>query len=348
MGSNWKKDLDDSLQKASNLFMTGDLYTRFAFSSEKEDSDAEVKNALKKKKLYVMALVLWLVFVKVISIVVTMIMNMLQVPYYGTTQMKVRYIIIFLDSIGFLVIVSKWKKQGKEAKSVYDEKIVSQAVQEVLPGAEFEPDGSMDADRLWVLGVVPEFNRASGSYLINYKKDGKLFGFSNLALFEREKDNHDEYYYKQVFAGQAFVLHYKSRMQGCVRIMTTGTLMGREYLAGFRKLDKSKEEKIETENQVFNGQFDVYATNAHSAFYVLTPLVMERLLAMKKKYGIFGVAVSGTEIAIALSTGYFLFEAPRSYQKIENISIENSKNQIRQMLSFAQLIEDSINGRVIK
>ncbi len=206
----------------------------------------------------------------------------------------------------------------------------------------------MEADKLWALGVVPEFNRASGSYLINCKKDGKLFGFSNLALFEREKDNHDEYYFKQVFAGQAFVLHYKSRMQGCVRIMTTGMLMGREYLSGFRELDKNKEEKIETENQVLNAQFDVYATNAHSAFYVLTPLVMERLLGMKNKYGRFGVAVSGSEIAIALSTGYFMFEAPRSYQNIEHISVENSKNQIRQMLAFAQLIEDTINGRMVK
>lgn len=51
--------------------------------------------------------------------------------------------------------------------------------------------------------------------------------------------------------------------------------------------------------RIFNEQFDVYATNAHSAFYVVTPIVMERLLSMKAKYGSFGLAVSGDKIMIS-------------------------------------------------
>lgn len=67
---------------------------------------------------------------------------------------------------------------------------------------------------------------------------------------------------------------------------------------------------------------------------------------MKAKYGSFGVAVSGNEISIALSGGYYLFEPPESYQEIENISVERSKEEIQQMLLFARLLEDTINGRV--
>ena len=93
-------------------------------------------------------------------------------------------------------------------------------------------------------------------------------------------------YNKAVFVGQAYKLRYKSQMQGTVRIMTTTQWMGREVLDGYRKQDKDREEKIETENQSFNGQFDVYATNSHTAFYVVTPLVMERLMEMKKRYGL--------------------------------------------------------------
>lgn len=89
----------------------------------------------------------------------------------------------------------------------------------------------------------------------------------------------------------------------------------------------------------------MYATDAHTAFYVLTPHVMERLLSMKKEYGSFGMAVYGSKIAIALCTGYYLFEAPQNYQAIENISVENSKNEIQKMLLFAQIMEDAINGR---
>ena len=74
---------------------------------------------------------------------------------------------------------------------------------------------------------------------------------------------------------------------------------------------------------------------------------MERLMEMKKRYGSFGVAVSGDEIAIALRSGYYLFEPPTSYQGIENISVEKSKDEIQKMLFFAQLLEDTINGRVV-
>lgn len=47
-----------------------------------------------------------------------------------------------------------------------------------------------------------------------------------------------------------------------------------EKLAGYRKL-ADNEHKIELENQLFNENFAVYATDEESAFYVLTPYVME-------------------------------------------------------------------------
>ena len=59
------------------------------------------------------------------------------------------------------------------------------------------------------------------------------------------------------------------------------------------------------------------------------------------------MAVSGDEIAIVLCSGYYLFEPPTSYQGIENISVEKSKDEIQKMLFFAQLLEDTINGRVV-
>ncbi len=37
------------------------------------------------------------------------------------------------------------------------------------------------------------------------------------------------------------------------------------------------EYKIETENALFNDQFEVYANNEHNAFYILTPLFMEKI-----------------------------------------------------------------------
>lgn len=345
MSDNWKKDLDDSLRIVKNAFLTGDMHTEFQYSSRQDDPNAEVKNALKNRRLYLLAFAFFPAFSGIIGFVETGILYLLHIPFYGTLPMLIRYITAFLGTIVTICVIKKWRRQGREAKAVYDKQIMAKAVQEVLPGAILEPDRCLDSMELYLHGVVPDFDGSQGSYRIRYEKDGKTCAFSNLTLTRREKDHSDRYYHKAVFVGQAYVLRYKSRMQGSVRIMTTTKWMGREVLDGYRKQDKDREEKIETENQIFNGQFDVYATNSHTAFYVVTPLVMERLLEMKKRYGSFGVAVSGNDIMIALCSGYYLFQPPTNYQGIENISVEKSKDDIQKMLQFAQLLEDTVNGR---
>lgn len=343
----WNKDAEDSLRKLKNIFLTGDGNTDFSFSDEQEDSNAEVKNALKKGRLYLLAFAFFPALCGIFGGVTSGLMRLLHIPVHGTAAMMIRYITALLGTVVIIRMIKKWRAQNRDAKAAYDEKIMAKAVQEIMPGAILEPDGSIDATKLYLHGVVPDFDRSQGSYLIRYEKNGKACVFSNLTLSRREEDHSDRYYYKAFFVGQAYVLRYKSQMQGTVRIMTTTQLMGREFLGGYRKQDKDREEKIETENQTFNEQFDVYATDPHSAFYVVTPLVMERLLDMKRRYGGFGVAVSGDEIAIALCSGSYLFEPPMDYQEIENISVEKSKDQIQQMLLFAQCIEDAVNGKQI-
>lgn len=341
----WNKDAEDSLRKLGNIFLTGDANTDFSFSSEKDDPNAAIKNALKKRRIYLLAFAFFPAFSGIIGFLQTGLFYLFHIPAYGPVALWIRYATAFLGTVLTIRVIKKWRGQGREAKAAYDETIMAKAVQEILPGAILKPDSSVDSMDFYVHGVVPDFDDSQGSYLIRYEKNGKSCTFSNLTLTRREKDHNDRYYNKAVFVGQAYELRYKSQMTGYVRIMTTSQWMGREVLDGYRKQDREREEKIETENAFFNGQFDVYATDAHSAFYVVTPVVMERLLSMKAKYGRFGLAVSGDKIMIALGSGSYLFEPPGSYQEIENISLENSKDEIQQMLLFAQLLEDTVNGK---
>lgn len=341
----WNKETQDSLRELKNIFLTGDANTDFSFSSAQNDPNAEVRNELKKGRLYLLAFAFFPALSGIIGILQTVILRLFRIPTYGKAAMLFRYGTALFGTVIIIRFLKKWREQGRNAKAAYDENIMAKAVQEILPGAIMEPDGSIDSMDFYVHGVVPDFDDAQGSYLIRYEKNGKTCAFSNLTLTRREKDRSDNYYQKVVFVGQAYELRYKSQMQGCVRIMTTSQWMGREVLDGFKKQDKEREEKIETENEVFNRQFDVYATDAHSAFYVVTPIVMERLLSMKAKYGSFGVAVSGDKIMIALCSGYYLFEPPGDYREIENISVERSKGEIAYMLLFAKQLEDTVNGR---
>ena len=59
----------------------------------------------------------------------------------------------------------------------------------------------------------------------------------------------------------------------------------------------------------------------------------------------FGMAVVGDQIAIALNTGYYLFAMPWEYKEIDKMSLENSKEMVRQIMSFAQKLENAINSK---
>ena len=142
-------------------------------------------------------------------------------------------------------------------------------------------------------------------------------------------------------------MNYMSNLEGYVRIMpSVMTINGKEHLEGFKKLQKDKETKVETENRFFNDNFEVYTNNEHTAFYVLTPYVMEQLMMMKRYYKNLGVAVSGNQIMIAVDTKEYLFAMPTNFKDVNNMSVENSKQELVKMLQLAQGIENSINGRI--
>lgn len=342
MNQNEKMSFSDSLKAVRNLLLTGDVNTEVTFSSEAEDANADIKNRMKKKRLCLAALVGW----TGIFMIVIMTINWIGM-FNNETGITSRHIAIsetmgFIMVAGCVLILRKFLKVSKGLGEKYDEDIVLKAVQEVLPGAVCNPKGCVDIGKLYEYGVVPKYQEAYGSYLITYEKDGQKCQISNIRL-QKEVNSQTV----TVFEGQAYILNYKSNLEGYVRIMPTViSSTGKEHLKGFKKLQKDKETKVETENRVFNDNFEVYTNNEHTAFYVLTPYVMEQLMMMKRYYKNLGVAVSGNQIMIAVDTKEYLFAMPTNFKEVNNMSVENSKQELVKMLQLAQGIENSINGRI--
>ena len=337
MSDNKESYFQNSMRRITNVILTKDGDTDFKYSSAENDINAEVKNGIKKKKLHLVFLAIWFFVLILIFAVENLLLTMGIFKNY--------YILGITPVISFIFlapIVWNWYLASKRTKRLYDNTIVIKAVEASIPGAKCDPEGYIDAVKLHAVGAIPQYDSVKGSYLISYNKNGKMFYISNLMLSESVFDSKlDRYDSKTYFIGQAYILNFKSNLQGNVRIFTKKR-RGVQYYRG----DKSKEHRIHVENKQFENIFEVYATNEQDAFYVLTPYVMEQLLILEKQYGHFGVGIVGDQIAIALNTGYYLFAMPREYKEIEKMSIENSKQRIQQIMAFAQKIENSINSRV--
>ncbi|MBD5461860.1 MAG: DUF3137 domain-containing protein [Lachnospiraceae bacterium] len=241
----------------------------------------------------------------------------------------------------------KGLKYKKAKEKEYDEKVIKRAVAEVLPNAEFIRNECIDADKLYKYGIIPTYDSREKRGMIRYQKNKKDYCFSNIHLLGSRTDKDDRTYYETIYMGQAYTGYYKTRLSGTVRIFATRIMavIKKETNAGY--VSKRPEEiKIETENIAFNDNFDVYATSEQDAFFILSPLVMEQLLEMKKKYEQIGVYISGNHVVIALNTNEIMFPERIYSKQSEADSLAISKAEVRKMIKMAELLEDSINGSI--
>lgn len=109
---------------------------------------------------------------------------------------------------------------------------------------------------------------------ITGKIDGVAFASSDLKLEERHVQhtkNGTRTYYETYFQGRMFIFEFNKDFAGYVQVLERG------WPHSSRKYSKIKLESV-----AFNKKFKTYTTNDHTAFYVLTPHLMEALMEFEK------------------------------------------------------------------
>ncbi|WP_281085781.1 DUF3137 domain-containing protein [Eubacterium ruminantium] len=102
------------------------------------------------------------------------------------------------------------------------------------------------------------------------------------------------------FKGRMFAIDIPKNVQALIKVIPKGYL----YKAGV-----SNSTKIETENVSFNNMFNIHSSDAHYAFYVLTPDYMERIMYLKQKYNGIMLTIVGNKIFAGIQTQRDSFDA---------------------------------------
>lgn len=236
---------------------------------------------------------------------------------------------------------------SKQKKKEYDEQIIGHTLAEMLPNAVFQRGERIAPSPLEDVGILPRYDREKGDALISYRYNGQPCRFSNVHLVSVTRDDQGYEHHHTLYRGQIYTMPYKTALSGSVRLFSTATIgiINKEIVLGYRK-QQAGETKIETENVRFNDSFDVYATDGASVFYVLTPLVMERLLELKQYYGRIGAVVCGNEVIVALETDRLLF-AQTVYDPKKELELRQKvRAEIGIMLQTTATLDAAINGRI--
>ena len=147
-----------------------------------------------------------------------------------------------------------------------------------------------------------------------------------------------------IFDGTIYKTGYKRTLTGHVRIVPTKIVRGREVQDRYPKHKKLVEQKIETDNILFNEHFDVYATSREEAIFVLNPIVIN-----------YFVDHIGEELSFyAEETNlYFachgkknkIFVAPKTLGQVDALSLEGACQEVRNEADAIYELVQVINGR---
>lgn len=329
MGNNEKATFRDCLKITKNILLTGDSQTEFKLSKDENDANTVLQNSIKKQKLYLFTIV----GIIVILFMISMMSFLLGVKHFAFVEMILRVI----GGACVLIIGWKYTRLVKNNYKQYDEDVVEKAVHSILPDAKIDPAGRINVDKLYNMGVIPDFSSASGSYLISYSRNGGTNYFSNLSL-DYTNDVYGQGKVNTVFTGQAYVLYLSNCLKGKIRLVAS---KNKKTLSLLHRTDKN-EKQVMTGNSIFDDTFTVYATDDSIVSYALNNEVMNKLLKLKQRYGAFALSMCQNEVVVAFNTGVVYFAMPHNYQSIEQISTETSKSEIQNILNVVKDIENSI------
>lgn len=182
------------------------------------------------------------------------------------------YILLVIGIILIIIAQGHIKKFSKK----YKENVVRALVKDTFGDAAiYNPDGMVDISSVLHPGFFRKPDRYHGEDYIKSSYDDVLFEMSDVTLEERiettDSKGHRIVTYRPYFNGRFFIFDFNKDMNKTLYI-----------LPGKQK--RNNLVKFETESIAFNKKYSALAEFQEDGFYILTPKMIDRILALSELY----------------------------------------------------------------
>lgn len=138
----------------------------------------------------------------------------------------------------------------------------------------------------------------------------------------------------QVFRGPLVISRFPKRARGRTLVVPDGGAIGNF----FRGLQDEHRRRVALESPEFERVFAVYSTDQVEARYLLTPTVMERLLALRRRFpGRMTVAFDGHEFLLALDDRRDWFPDPGPFRRLTDPTLV--REPLEELARLAEIVE---------
>ena len=202
----------------------------------------------------------------------------------GFHHFPVLSLLMFLTGMILLIV---WNVSNKHLKEYIGEHVVQEVLREYIDLESYEPNGCISLDIIKDMSILPSHNKRSGSDLIRGTYKNNPLSLCDL-LLQQVTSNGKTTTVITVFKGQFLSYGLRKKLDGYVELQKRSVGKAGGFFKRLRNFGTSVShgrnfESVETENTEFNQAFDIRAENPLTAFLVLTPQFMERLLEVKQR-----------------------------------------------------------------
>lgn len=245
----------------------------------------------------------------------------------GLSVVVIGAIFILLGSFRYSSVVKGFKKD-----------YLPSVIKDWIDQGEYRPGSGLDQNMVYACEFLPTADRYFSEDYVRGYIEGVPFEMSDVKLqrrHTRQTKNGTETYYVDYFVGQYYVLDFNKNFEGAVQV-----------LESFRPESRQPFKKVKLESVVFNKTFKTYATGEHTAFYLLTPQMMERMMELEKAHpGQLGFSFIDHKMFIAIHNNHSILEV-RMFRKLDDTLIEGFKNDFRLLDDLVK--ELKLNKKIYK
>lgn len=230
-------------------------------------------------------------------------------------------VLVLIPLVAMIVLLimhySRRSKLGKFVKENFKKDIISPTIEFIQPSLVYEAEKLIPSDVFAESKIfTSNATRYNGDDLISGKIDQTEIAFSEIHAEDYTKDKDGKKQYHTIFKGVFFVADFHKNFNGETFVLTdiAERIFG-SFGKIFQKMNTSRPELVKLENVVFEKEFVVYSTDQIESRYIITPVLMEKILELNAKYRGVQFSFINSKIFVAIPKSNNLFE-PNYYSSL--------------------------------
>lgn len=191
-----------------------------------------------------------------------------------------------LFGIGLIIIILAFVGRDHEISSLstkFKEELLNEIVSDTLDDARYLGSLGIDKSTVFSTGIFHNISRFYSEDLLIGKYKGMEYKTSDLVMSSRQNGNTGGVYMNT--GPQPEIPVYKGKF------ISINLISNKDLIVVVTEKKKKYEENVErglgkvlVESIDFNNKFNIYATSEQDAFYVLTPVLIEKMLELESHF----------------------------------------------------------------